>query len=339
MRMNWRFRDLTGIFRGHALKRLGLLLMAGSVAGCSSGFGPNGSDLDVRYPTEETSRAIAQRYSNIQNALIAKGNLRTDGSDPALAFTAEDLSENFVRIAMFNEYKVVRGRFVRSRTRSAIRRWADPVRISIVFGDSVSADQRAADTKLIRDYADRLARVTGHPISMADIQPNFHVLILNRVEQTRSGAKIRQLIPRIPDFVVRELERGPTSIFCNAFSFFKPDRKSEYESALILIKAEHIGLMRESCVHEEMAQALGLINDSASARPSIFNDDEEFALLTLHDELLLKMLYDPRISPGMRDRAIPIVRKIARELRPKNPDGVARSSRTNARTLLGRRQN
>jgi hypothetical protein len=68
-------------------------------------------------------------------------------------------------------------------------------------------------------------------------------------------------------------------------------------------------------VHEEIAQGLGLPNDSPAARPSIFNDDEEFALLTRHDELLLRILYDERLSPGMEpDEARPIVRRIAEEL-------------------------
>ena len=51
------------------------------------------------------------------------------------------------------------------------------------------------------------------------------------------------------------------------------------------------------------------------ARPSIFNDDDEFALLTRHDELLLEMLYDPRLRPGMTAaEAMPIVRVMAAEL-------------------------
>ncbi|WP_372802367.1 DUF2927 domain-containing protein, partial [Paracoccus seriniphilus] len=45
------------------------------------------------------------------------------------------------------------------------------------------------------------------------------------------------------------------------------------------------------------------------------NDDEEFALLTRHDELLLQILYDPRLRPGMTAaEATPIVRSIATEL-------------------------
>jgi len=57
--------------------------------------------------------------------------------------------------------------------------------------------------------------------------------------------------------------------------------------------------LRLSCIHEEIAQGLGLSNDSPAARPSIFNDDEEFGLLTTHDEFLLRMLYDPRMRAGM----------------------------------------
>ena len=52
---------------------------------------------------------------------------------------------------------------------------------------------------------------------------------------------------------------------------------------------------------------------TARARgPSIFNDDEEFALLTQQDELMLRMLYDPRLRPGMTEtEARPIVETLA----------------------------
>jgi Protein of unknown function (DUF2927) len=87
--------------------------------------------------------------------------------------------------------------------------------------------------------------------------------------------------------------------------------------ALILVKAETSGLLRESCAHEEFAQALGPGNDSDAARPSIFNDDGEFALLTEHDALILRVLYDSRLRSGMRRaEAMPIARRIIAELRP-----------------------
>ena len=59
---------------------------------------------------------------------------------------------------------------------------------------------------------------------------------------------------------------------------------------------------------------MGLPNDSPDARPSLFNDSLEFALLTEHDEILLRMLYDPRLQPGMTvAEARPILPAVARD--------------------------
>ena len=91
--------------------------------------------------------------------------------------------------------------------------------------------------------------------------------------------------------------------------------KGVYAKAVAVVRAEHPPLLRQSCYHEELAQGLGLPNDSPKARPSIFNDDEEFAFLTTQDELLLRMLYDQRLHPGMTAaEGRPIVERIAREL-------------------------
>jgi hypothetical protein len=94
-----------------------------------------------------------------------------------------------------------------------------------------------------------------------------------------------------------------------AFSGSESDHT--YRRAIAFIRSEHPDLMRRSCVHEELAQGLGLANDSPRARPSIFNDDDEFALLTRHDEELLKLLYHPALTPGMTpDQARPIVARL-----------------------------
>jgi hypothetical protein len=90
----------------------------------------------------------------------------------------------------------------------------------------------------------------------------------------------------------------PRSTYCLVVAW-DPDDDGGYEKAVAVIRSEHPDLLRLSCIHEEMAQGMGLSNDSPDARPSIFNDDEEFALLTPHDEMLLRILYDPRLRPGM----------------------------------------
>lgn len=73
--------------------------------------------------------------------------------------------------------------------------------------------------------------------------------------------------------------------------------------------------MQRACIEEELAQGLGLANDSPYARPSIFNDDDEFATLTSMDEVMLQMLYDPSLRPGMTlDQARPYIYDIAKRL-------------------------
>lgn len=85
--------------------------------------------------------------------------------------------------------------------------------------------------------------------------------------------------------------------------------------AFVVVRSDLKDIVTQSCIEEEIAQVLGLPNDNDTVRPSLFNDDEEFALLTRHDEMLLQILYDPRLSPGMSPgEAMPIVREIAREL-------------------------
>jgi hypothetical protein len=129
-----------------------------------------------------------------------------------------------------------------------------------------------------------------------------------------SGPLLRQLVPGISDATIREIETLDRNTFCSVYAFSRSGQ-FEYIAAIAVIRDEHPDLLRRSCVHEEIAQGLGLPNDSAAARPSIFNDDEEFALLTRMDEQMLRILYDRRLRLGMTPaEARPIVRIIAEEL-------------------------
>jgi hypothetical protein len=106
-----------------------------------------------------------------------------------------------------------------------------------------------------------------------------------------------------------------------AAQFFNVDRPASEAGTilggLVLIRAGLPDALLRSCIEEELTQSLGLPNDDARVRPSIFNDEKEFGVLTAHDELLLRVLYDPRLSPGMPPEiAMPVVRRIIAELRP-----------------------
>ena len=101
---------------------------------------------------------------------------------------------------------------------------------------------------------------------------------------------------------------------CEATLFTKDN---EIRSAVVLFPAERPKNHMRACVVEELTQVLGLPNDSPSVSPSIFNDKSPINELTDHDRLMLRMLYDPRITIGMsRDRALIVGRKVLDEIRP-----------------------
>lgn len=261
------------------------------------------------------SMRLQSYYASVQARLQSQGLLRTDGGGPDTPFTAQTLVEDFERIALYDEYTIRNGRFVAQQTPSYLRRWQQPIRIGIIFGEKVDMETRAKDRQNVTNYAARLSRLTGVPISVTNNNPNFHMLFMYRDDQKKVGPVLRSRIPDLTSVVVDEIVASPRNTFCVAYAFSDERNANAYTSAIILVKAEHSDLMRLSCIHEEMAQAMGLANDSPTARPSIFNDDEEFALLTRHDELLLKMLYDRRLRLGMTPlQARPLLPAIAEDV-------------------------
>ena len=263
-------------------------------------------------PTPKSAAASAY-YAQVQRTLLSQGLLRTDpGSD--IPVSDRVLAENFMRIALYDEYRRGNGGFVREETESRLRRWEVPVRIGVRFGDSVPPDRQNTDRARIASFAARLAAITGHPISLDDANPNFLIHIVSEDEREALGPKMRALLPNLSPGDVAGITNMQRTTYCLVYAL-SDGNSGSYTRAFAVIRAEHPDLLRLSCLHEELTQGLGLPNDSPRARPSIFNDDEEFALLTDHDELLLRMLYSPELRPGMSaPEARPIVESLARRV-------------------------
>lgn len=79
------------------------------------------------------------------------------------------------------------------------------------------------------------------------------------------------------------------------------------------------------CLHEELAQALGPLNDLYRLSDSVFNDDNIHAVLTSFDMLVLRAYYDPALRNGMSRgqvaaRLSPILARL-------NPAGESQAAR------------
>jgi hypothetical protein len=262
------------------------------------------------------SDELRRYYARIEDSLSSRGLLRTDGGGTDAPYTSDDLVRNFIQIALFEEYSTVGNRIVPAETPSQLHKWTEPVRLEIIIGAGVDAERADRDRQLVAEYAARLGRVAGHPIDVVGANGNFHVLVLTDSERRAFGPRLQRLIPGIGPAAVRAVTEMPRENYCLVFALDRGGR-GVYTQAVAVVRDEHPDLLRRSCFQEEIAQGLGLSNDSPRARPSIFNDDEEFALLTTHDEYLLRMLYDPRMQPGMTmQEALPVARTIAQEILP-----------------------
>ena len=269
----------------------------------------------------EASLALAAFYTRLQEDLLVRGLLRTDGGGPDTLFTDTILARNFETIALEEEY--VRGAGLEPAPQGTgtgtIKKWLQPVRVQLAFGTRVPQQLRSDARTEVASYVTRLARATSHPISLVNSDGNFHVLFVGEDDRGSLVDRVQALVPQADLQSLQLLDRLPRDIHCLVIAFASEPGGNEYGEAVALIRAEHPDLLRRACIHEELAQGLGLANDSPRARPSIFNDDDEFALLTAHDELLLRMLYDARLTPGMSaPQARPIIQELATTLAGSN---------------------
>ena len=262
-------------------------------------------------PETPDSAAARAYYGQVQQALLSQGLLRTDGGGADTPYTDRMLAETFVQIALYDEYVPGTGGMTASGQASTLRRWTGPVRVGLRFGASVPADVRATDTARVASYLARLARVTGHPIRLDDASPNFFLHIVSEDERRGLGPALQASLPGLGAADVAGITQMPQSTYCAVLAQSR-GQSGVYTRAFAVVRAEHPDLLRLSCIHEEIAQGLGLPNDSPRARPSIFNDDEEFALLTGMDEAMLRLLYNPALRPGMTEaEARPLIFDLA----------------------------
>jgi hypothetical protein len=186
---------------------------------------------------------------------------------------------------------------------SVVRKWSGPMRLAIYARDAERY------RPLVLPHLDRLRRVTGLDIRLVDgsaPDQNAFVFVFGR-EQFYAYAD-RHLGPG----------KDPrTNRFLACFGYFHANGRRNIDEITAVIPNFISDDGIRACVVEEVTQAIGLPNDSDSADPSIFNDDDLYRDLTWQDELFLRVLYDPRVRSGMTREAFePLARQIVDELRP-----------------------
>ncbi|MEM7742063.1 MAG: DUF2927 domain-containing protein [Pseudomonadota bacterium] len=270
----------------------------------------------------------------VTEAHLQQGHLRTDRAVDEGLPLVETTIANFERIAFDVEADPFStGTDQSVGTSRILRRWERPVVYHVVELDRSETSFKRS----VAEYMDRIRELTGHPITLGKPtrdrtpdDPSSNLLIVygpdelfrflsdigNLIEgdETRQGSSLRDGLSK----KIGAWRTAPSP--CAGTLWHVENERKEFNvgeilAAFVFVRSEIPELLRDVCVEEEIAQLMGLMNDHPKARPSIFNDDQEFALLTDYDGMLLRILYDDRLSPGMGpEEAMPIVRRIAEEL-------------------------
>ncbi|MCH2165562.1 MAG: DUF2927 domain-containing protein [Marinovum sp.] len=163
-----------------------------------------------------------------------------------------------------------------------------------------------------------------------DITLRQDISTANVTIEAVTRAEIRQLLPQAACFVVpnvssldeyRSLRRSPKLNWANIakrsrVSIFVPNDSSPQEV--------------RDCLHEELAQSVGPLNDLYRLSNSVFNDDNVHTVLTGYDMLILRATYDPSLHAGMSMRQV--ADRLPGILSRINPTGDFRARQRNTRT-------
>jgi len=269
------------------------------------------SDIAVEVPISAAQSASMERLSQFEQSQLSRGLMRTDGGGPDTPFDMHDILRHFQDIAFYDEYDATLG-FSRISQASHLEKWTTPVRFNPVFGKSVDRNRVKLAKATVAKYVKKLSRITGHPMLVSARKPNFDVLFMGHDDRDQMDAFLASRGPQIGALAKQVVAMMPEDVHCMVMAFSNAEIRHGYTHAIAIIRAEHPPLMQRACIEEELAQGLGLANDSPYARPSIFNDDDEFATLTSMDAVMLQILYNPRLLPGMTlDQARPYLYEIS----------------------------
>lgn len=169
---------------------------------------------------------------------------------------------------------------------------------------------------MTRFEGDISVRVTGRP--PATLKPDLRAL-LGRLEaeagieitltdrtsanitiEAVSRNAIRKVLPQAACFVAPNV---------SSLSEFRQARRTsrtnwatlKTRDTLVIVIPNDVSPQEvRDCLHEELAQALGPLNDLYRLPNSVFNDDNVHTVLTNFDMLVLRATYAPELKSGMR---------------------------------------
>jgi len=239
--------------------------------------------------------ARPRRFPRLCGLAVALAAAGCAGAGREQALTADRVLAHFAPVVFSDQYEP-------QREIGRLRKWTEPIRIAL------HGDEAPRFAAVIRRHAAALSPLIGLPIEVLGApqeRANFEIRFVPWDDMEKEA---RAFAPR-PEWL-GDIVEGAAGMFV-----FRRNERYEIVRALVLVSTRESAAHKESCLLEEMTQALGLPNDSDLLQPSIFNSFDRLTALTPADRILVQALYDPRMTPGLpRPQALALTRTIIGEL-------------------------
>lgn len=209
------------------------------------------------------------------------------------SFTAEELIEGFNNTVFGLEYRSW------SWQPYLVKKYVTPVRFRI---HSLSQRNRTAAVEAFLAELPRKIPALDARLAAPDEEANFNIFVVDRAGYlpTVRGEIYADETAEAPGRCLVRVESG---------------RRGITGSSAVIVSDEGEFLFRR-CLVEEVLQGLGPMNDDPRLTHSVFNDTSRHSRFTAFDQILLNMLYDRRVRPGMdRSELEPLLPIIARDAR------------------------
>ncbi len=144
----------------------------------------------------------------------------------------------------------------------------------------------------LRAFLDRLNTEAQIDISLTTGAANITVELVPRRDFDRYASNAACFVkPRVSSW--REFEKRAGT------DHLRFSTLTERDKMAVFIPEDVSPQEIRTCLHEELAQAIGPLNDLYRLTQSVFNDDDTHVVLTGFDMLILRAYYDPEMRSGL----------------------------------------
>lgn len=179
-----------------------------------------------------------------------------------------------------------------------LSKWTASAHIAVFTGDRVSLEQRSLIDRTLSQLS-LLGRAAGADVAMADTDEVINLIFL------MSDDFLRDRDHAFADFLSTVFD-GRVEVYDELLSGGSPvcDSRRFLEDGVVsggvgLAESDMTAQRFEGCISRNMLQMLGLRYPLRRGIDSILNPESNRQTWTSIDFVLLKLLYDPMIKPGM----------------------------------------